>query len=133
MVGQWFIEVVASVPAHRQVVPGLLQQLALRADAGEEHDQVQPEEDFGINGRATAAGVALRREIANEGEVEEAMEVPIEMILRHGGFHGDQDGTVEIAGLGRTEHGTPPSGRVEGGDASAHERRLSTSRGITLP
>jgi hypothetical protein len=69
---------------------------------------LETEEDFGIDGRATAAGVAVGGKIAHESEIEDAVEVTIEMILRHRRLEGDEDGTIEVTVLGRAEHGASP-------------------------
>jgi hypothetical protein len=66
----------------------------------------ESEKDFGIDRGSSSNGVAVGGEIADEGEVEHAVEVPVEMSLGHHDFERDEDGAVEITGLGRTEHGT---------------------------
>jgi hypothetical protein len=71
---------------------------------------LEAEEDFGIDGGPSAEGVAVCREFADKGEVEHAVEMPVEVALRHYGIEGDEDGSVEIAAFGWTEHGAPPSG-----------------------
>ena len=108
MIGQRFIEVVARIPPHRQIVPGLLHQLALGANTFEKHHQLELEEDDGIDGRTTAAGVAIGGEIADKRKIKDAMKVPIEVILRHIGFDRDEDGTVEVPRLRWPENRTPP-------------------------
>ena len=115
MVRQRFVEVVARGPAHRQVVADLLHELPLGAETGEEDQQLSAEEDFGIDRGASAAGVAVSGKIADEGVGEHPVEMAIETIVRDHGVERDEDRAVEITGLGRTEHGTPPSGRIEGG------------------
>src|SRR5215472_11362367 len=115
MVGQRLVEVVPRIPAHRQIVGDLLHELPLGADPGEEHDELQSKEDLGIDGGTTAGGVAIGGEATHKREIEDALEVAVEVAPRHCSLKRDEDGTVEVAGLGWTEHGTPPSDRVEGG------------------
>src|SRR4051794_29690198 len=115
MVGKRLIQVISGILAHREVIPDLLQQFAFGGDALKEHDQLEAEEDFGIDGGPSAEGIAGCRERADKGEVEQAVEMPIEMVPGHHGIKGDENGSVEIAAFGWTEHGAPPSGYVEGG------------------
>jgi len=74
----------------------------------EKHHQLEFEEDLGVDGGATGAGIAIGDEIADEGEIEDAMEVPVEVISRHRGLHRDEGETVEIAGFRWAEHCSPP-------------------------
>jgi hypothetical protein len=53
------VQVVAQVPADAQPVGRQVQQLPLRADAFEEHHQLQLEEDHRVDGRAFLPGVLL--------------------------------------------------------------------------
>jgi len=53
-----------------QVEAGYLDQLAFRADSLEEHDQLEPEKDNGINTRTAAIGIAVRDPVADKGEIE---------------------------------------------------------------
>jgi hypothetical protein len=70
VVGQRLIEVIAQVPALGQVQTGRLDQLALRADAREEHHQLQFEEDDGVNRRPPAGGITVFDPVPHEAQVE---------------------------------------------------------------
>ncbi len=98
MIGQWLVEVIAD----------LLHQLTFRANPGEEHQQLQSEEDLGIDGRPTTAGIAIGGDVPDKEQVEDIVEVAVEVILGHRGLDDDQDGTAEIAGLRRAEYGGRP-------------------------
>jgi hypothetical protein len=58
---------------------GRRDQLALGADALEEHDQLQLEEDDRINARATPFGVQLPRPLPPEAQIERRLEVAVEV------------------------------------------------------
>jgi len=98
----------------REIEAGNLDELTLGAKALEEHDQVEFEEDDRVNGGTPARGIALGDEVAHESEVEDVFEVAREMVVRERSLKGEQDRTGKIAGFGRTEHRTPPLGRIEG-------------------
>jgi hypothetical protein len=72
--------------------------------------QTRTKETLGIDGWPSATGVAIRREIADEGEIEHAVEMPVAVVLRHGGFQGEEDGAVEIPRLRWSEHRATPFG-----------------------
>ena len=61
VVGQRLVEGVAEVPAVGQVEAGRLDQLALGADALEEHDELELEEDDRVDARPAPLGVQLAR------------------------------------------------------------------------
>ena len=110
MIGQRLVEVVPHIPTNGEVVPGLLHQLAFRANPFKEHGELEAEKDLGIDGGASAAGIAVGDEIAHEGEIKDVVKMPVEMILGHCGFERDEDGTVEIPRFRRTEYDAPPRG-----------------------
>ncbi len=103
MVGQRRSDVVTRIPPYGQAITGLLHRLALRTDPSGEHRESGAEEDLGVDGGASAAGVAISGESAREGEGEGAVEVASGMILGDIRLDGDEDRTVAVAGLGRAE------------------------------
>ena len=82
MIGERVVEGVAEVPAVGQVEACRLDQLALGADALEEHDQLQLEEDDRVDARLAPVGVQLPRLVAHERQVESGFQVAIEGIGR---------------------------------------------------
>jgi hypothetical protein len=78
--GRLFIERIADVPAVGQVEAGRLDELPLRADPLEEHDQLQLEEDDRIDAGSAAVGVVLRDPLADEAQVEPSLQVRVEVI-----------------------------------------------------
>jgi len=57
-----------------------LDELPFGGDTLEEHDQVQFEEDYGINRGPTAAGVRVGNKIAHERQIEATVKIPVEMV-----------------------------------------------------
>ena len=107
MVGKWLIQGVAKVPAVGQVEPGRLDQLALGADALEEHDQLELEEDDRVDTGAAALGVEVLDPFADEAQVELRIEVAVEVAPWNQVLQRDGDRCVEAAGFARTEHDAP--------------------------
>ena len=70
MIGERLIQRVAEIPAVREVEAGRLDQLPLRADPLEEHDELQLEEDDRVDAGPTPLGIELLRPVADEAEVE---------------------------------------------------------------
>ena len=108
VVGQGLVEGVAEVPAVGQVEAGRLDQLALGADALEEHDQLQLEEDDRVDAGPAPLGVQLPRPVADEAQVELRLQVAVEVVGGNEVLQRDGDRLVEAAGLGRAEHRRTP-------------------------
>ena len=104
VVGQRLVEGVAEVPAVGQVEAGGLDELALGADALEEHHQLQLEEDDRVDGGPAPLGVELPRPVADEAQVELGFQVAVEVVDRDEVLQRDGDRLVEAAGFGRAEH-----------------------------
>ena len=109
--GSVLVEGVAQVPAVGQVEAGRLDELALGADALEEHDQLQLEEDDRVDAGPAPLGVQLPRPVADEAQVELGFQVAVEVVPGNEVLQRDGDRLVEAAGLGGTEHDAAP-GRV---------------------
>jgi len=109
VVGQGLIEMVAQVPAVRQVEAGGRDELALGADPLEEHDQLQAEENHRVDARPTALGVASRDPAAHEGEVERGVKMTVEMVRRHQRLQRGHHRPVQAARLWRPQHANPLS------------------------
>jgi len=90
-----------------EVQAGGLDQIALGADALEEHHQLELEEDDRIDARSSPVGIEAVRPIADEGQVERGFQVAVEVVGRNQVLQRDGDRRVEAAGLGRTEHRAP--------------------------
>lgn len=105
VVRERLIEVVAEVPAMRQVEAGQLNELALGADALEEHDEVEPEEDDGIDGGTATWCVAVFDPLSDAGQVKVGIQGPVEVTSRDELLQADGHGTIEAAELRGTEHG----------------------------
>ena len=97
-----------------QVEAGRLDELALRADPLEEHDQLELEEDDRVDARPTPLGIELLRPVADEAQVELGLQVAVEVVLGNEVLQRDGDRLVEAAGFGRAEHeaSSIPLGRL---------------------
>src|SRR5687767_6340517 len=104
VVGQSLIEGVAEIPAVGQIEASRRNELALRADAFKEHDELELEEDDWVDGRSTAVGVELPDPVSDEAQVERRLQMAIEVISGNEGFQCNGDGLIKAAGLGRAEH-----------------------------
>jgi hypothetical protein len=80
VIGQRLVQGVAEVPAMGQVHAGQLDQLALRADPLEEHDQLELEEDDRIDARPPAFLIGAARQVTDERQVELGLEMAVEMV-----------------------------------------------------
>jgi hypothetical protein len=70
-----------------------------------EYDQLQTEEDFGIDA-GTTRGVAILHQVSDEGEFEPLLKTAVEVILWHEIFEGDVLGQrLEVALLGSHHDG----------------------------
>jgi hypothetical protein len=76
-------EVVPQIPAQTEPVGDDPQQLPFGPQPLEEQNQVQLEEDDRIDRRPADPGVGPADQIADEGEIEGALQVPIEMVRRN--------------------------------------------------
>src|SRR4051794_18913235 len=54
-----------------------------RADACEEHHQLELEEDDRVNARTTPLGITLPRPLADETQVELGLQVAVEVVRRY--------------------------------------------------
>ena len=104
-IGQRLVEAVTEVPADTEAVHGQGEELPLRAQALEEHHQVELEEDHRIDGRPSSIGIGVLDPIPDEGQIEAGVEVAVEMVAGNEGVERNDDGWTELAGFGRTEHG----------------------------
>jgi len=104
VIGQALIEGVAQVPAVGQMQTGRRHQFALRADAFEEHDQLQLEEDHRIEAGPTALGVHLLHPLPDKAEVQGGLQVAVEVVGGHHRLQRDSNRLIEMTRLGGTEH-----------------------------
>jgi hypothetical protein len=104
VIGQGLVEGVTEIPAVGQVEVRCLDELSFRADALEEHDELQLEEDYGVDRGPATFGVPLPRPVAHEAQVQLRLQVPVEVGLRDHAFERDGNGFIEAAGFGRAEH-----------------------------
>ena len=89
MVGQGLVEIVAHVPPHREAVGDDAHQFSLATDTFIEHDQLQAEEDFGVDARTARGGVAILDQFSHEGEIELLLKAAVEVVLWHEIFERD--------------------------------------------
>ena len=104
MLGQRLIQVIAQIPAVRQIQASHLDQSPFRADPLEEHDELELEEDDRIDGRPTDGLIAAVGELAHEAEIQLSLQLPVKVITRDHGLQRDQDRTIETTLLQRTKH-----------------------------
>jgi hypothetical protein len=89
VIGKWLMEIVAHVPPHREVVGDDTHQFSLATDALMEHDQLQAEEDLGVDARTARGGVEILNQRPHEGEIEPLLQAAVEVVLRNEIFEGD--------------------------------------------
>jgi hypothetical protein len=104
VVGQRLVEVVAEIPAVSKVEAGGLDELAFRADALEEHGQLEFEEDHRVNRGTAAGGVAIGDPYPNDAKIQSRIKVAIEVISRAELLKRDGPRSVEATEPGRSEH-----------------------------
>jgi hypothetical protein len=92
VVGQWLVQIVADVPAHREAVRDHPHEPPLAPQPLEEHDELELEEDHRIHGRPAAPGVKRGDELPHEREVQRLLQPAVEVV------HGDQVLEREVAG-----------------------------------
>src|SRR5690349_15582683 len=97
MIRQLLVQVIAEIPAQAEPVRRDAQQLAFRADALEEHDELQLEEHDGINGRAPTRSIERSNQRVDKGEVERLVEMAVEVVRRDKLLQGDIDKRSECA------------------------------------
>jgi len=105
VVGQRLEEIVAHVPPQRQAVGDDAHQFPLAADALIEHDQLQAEEDLGVDARTARGGVAILHQFSHEGEIELLLKTAVEVVLWHEIFERDVLGERLEVALLCTHHG----------------------------
>ena len=81
MVGQGFEQVVAEVPAQGQAVRDHPHQLALGADVLEEHEELELEENHGVERRPATPRVKRPRQLPHEREVETSFQAAVEAVF----------------------------------------------------
>ena len=113
VVRQRLVQGVAEIPAVGQVEAGRLDELALGADALEEHHQLQLEEDDRVDGGTSTIGVQLRDPLPDEAQVERGFQVAVEVVAGNEGLQRDGDRLIQAAGFCGAEHGRAP-GMVRG-------------------
>src|SRR5205823_13419485 len=92
------------VPAMAKVEGDGVHQLALRAQPLEEQDELQLEEDHGVDAGPTVLGVAVLDPGADKGKVEPRIQEAVEMVIRIRLLDGAANCIVEQAQLRWTEH-----------------------------
>jgi hypothetical protein len=80
MIGQGLVQIITNEPADAEPISCMTHQQTFGAYPFKEHDQLQFEEDNGINRGTTSTGVGLLHELADKGEIKCSLQVPIEMI-----------------------------------------------------
>ena len=126
---------------------GRLDQLALRADARADHEELETEEDNRIEGGTAAGGGAVLDPVTDEREIEGGIERAVEVIGGDKPFQRDQDAAIQHSRFRRTEHeaaaadaryrGRNARARFAGTDAAARprapRRALSLDRRTLAP
>jgi hypothetical protein len=70
MVGQWLPEVIAEIPAQTEPIGDQPHQLALGAEAREEHHQLQLEEDARVDAGPAPLGGGIPDHLAHDAQFE---------------------------------------------------------------
>src|SRR5215213_2976600 len=95
----------AEVPTVGEMKAGGFDQLPLGPDAFEEHDELQLEENDGVNGGPSPLRVEILGPVPDEAEVELGLQMTVEVVLGNNGLERDGDRLVESAGLRGAQHG----------------------------
>jgi hypothetical protein len=80
VIGQVLIQRITQIPAMRQVAAGRLDEVALGADAVEDHDQLQLEKHDRVDAGPAARGRQLVHPVADEAQVELRLQMPVEVV-----------------------------------------------------
>ncbi len=80
VVRQRLIQVIAQVPAMREVKRHRLHQLALGAQTLEEEDELELEEDDRVDAGSAALRVAIGHPLTHEVKIQDSLEVAVEVI-----------------------------------------------------
>jgi hypothetical protein len=83
VIGQWLTQIIAQVPQNAEPISRMTHQLPFGAYSFKKHDELQLEEDDGINGGTTILGIALLHKLTNECQVEGLLQVVIKVIWRN--------------------------------------------------
>jgi hypothetical protein len=81
VIGQGFVQVVSKVPAYRDAVRHDPHELSLAGDVLEKHDQLQLEENLGIDARPAVFGVQRGHQPPDEREVQLLLQSAVEVVL----------------------------------------------------
>jgi hypothetical protein len=87
-----------------QVEARRLDQLALRADALENQDELQLVEHDRVDARPSPLGIVFPRPVANKAQIQLRLKVAAKAISRDQILERNGDRLVEAAGFGRVEH-----------------------------
>ena len=82
MVGEVLIQRVAEIPAVGQMETRGFDELALGADPLKEHDELELEEDDGVDARPAAFRVQLSRPVAHEAQIQRPFQMAVEVVGR---------------------------------------------------
>jgi hypothetical protein len=97
-----------------------------------EHDQLQTEEDFGIDARSARIGAEILHHLPHEGEIEPLLKTSIEVVFWDEIFEGDVLGQRAKVALLRPIMVAPPAGTDPESNATDHSVPVSsTSLGRT--
>src|SRR5215211_9322181 len=99
------MEIVAHVPSHREALGDDAHQFSLATDTLIENEQLQTEEDFGVDARTARGGVEILHQFSDEGEIELLLKAAVEVVLWHELFERDVLGERLEVALLRTHHG----------------------------
>jgi hypothetical protein len=83
VVREWLVEVITEIPADAEPVGGHPKQVPLRADALEEHHELEPEEHDRVDARASIRRIAVLHPGPHETQVKRRVRVAIEVVRRH--------------------------------------------------
>ena len=75
------MEIIAHIPPNREAVGDDSHQFSLATDILIEHDQLQTEEDFGVDARTATGGVEILNQFSDEGEIELLLKTAVEVVL----------------------------------------------------
>src|SRR5262245_17985503 len=104
VIRQRLIQSVAEIPTVRKVQARRIDQVALRAQALEEQDELKFEEHDRVDGRPAPGLVERLDPLSDEAEIQVRVEVAVEVVGRNELFERNHYGLVNRADLRGPEH-----------------------------
>jgi hypothetical protein len=129
MIWQGFVQFVPQIPPDAESVSGQAHEIAFGAHPFEEHHQLEPEKDDRINRWASSSRIRILDEVIDKGEIKDAVQSAIKVVLGHQGLQGDCWYRCNDAYFLAHHRSTLPLSTTRRQEAPYHARRAK-SRGL---